>query len=195
MTPIKPTLTRMTDELLDIVNEDNHVIGQEKREIVHRSGQWHRGVHLFLFTPDRRLLVQRRSHAQDTFPGALDCSVSEHLKVGESYREGALRGLREELGLDTIDPSRLLRFKMNYGPGDNMINELYEGILDTETFAFNRHEIAQIAFHTLPELEEMLAAGQVPFTSWLRQLLRWYAGKTTRLQVIWARRPSSLRRE
>jgi isopentenyl-diphosphate delta-isomerase type 1 len=181
----------MTNELLDIVNADNHVIGQEKREIVHRSGRWHRGVHVFLFTPDRKLLVQRRSRAQDTFPGALDCSVSEHLKIGESYREGALRGLWEELGLDAINLTRLLQFKMNYGPGDNMINELYEGILDAETLTFDQHEIAQIACHTLSELEEMMAAGQVPFTSWLTQLLCWYAGKSNRLQVLWDRRQSS----
>jgi isopentenyl-diphosphate delta-isomerase len=182
----------MTEELLDVVNEDNQVIGQAKRATVHSSGRWHRGVHVFLFTPNGRLLVQRRSHAQDTFPGALDCSVSEHLKVGESYREGAVRGLREELGLDAIDLTRLLQFKMNYGPGDNMINELYEGVIDTETLAIDQHEIAQITFHTLSALEQMMAAAQIPFTSWLTQLLRWYAGKANRLQVLWARRHSSV---
>ncbi len=185
----------MTEELLEVVNENNHVIGQAERATVHRSGQWHRGVHVFLFTPDRELLVQRRSRAQDTFPGALDCSVSEHLKVGETYQEAAVRGLREELGLGSIDLTRLLQFKMNYGPGDNMINELYEGTIGAETLSINQQEIAQIARHTLSELEEMMAAGQVPFSSWFVQLLNWYTGKTTRLQVLWARPSSPPRRK
>jgi len=179
---------------LDVVNENNQVIGQESRPIIHKSGLWHRGVHVFLFTSDRRLLTQRRSKAQDTFSGALDCSVSEHLKVGESYLDGAIRGLREELGVEQIHLSRLLQLKMNYGPNDNMINELYEGVYD-EPLTINRHEIRQTAYHTIPELEEMIASGQVPFTSWFVQLLRWYTGKLADMQVVWARQDVPLRQQ
>jgi len=180
----------MTEEYLDVVNENNEVIGQESRQVVHKSGLWHRGVHIFLFTPDRRLLIQRRGNAQDTFPGALDCSVSEHLKVGESYLDGAIRGLREELGVGQVHLSRLLQLRMNYGPHDNMINELYEGVCDVddnEPLTINRHEIQQIVYHTIPEIEEMMALGQVPFTSWFVQLHRWHTGKPVDMQVIWAR--------
>jgi isopentenyl-diphosphate delta-isomerase len=178
----------MAEELLDVVDEDNHVIRQDKRQIVHRLGWWHRGIHVFLFTPDRRLLVQWRSHGQDTYPGALDCSVSEHLRAGESYRQGVIRGLREELGVERLHLTRLLQFKMKYGPGDNMINELYEGACTAETLAINHQEISHIAYHTIPELEEMIAVGQVPFTSWFVQLLHWYIGKPAEMQVLWFRR-------
>jgi len=65
----------MAEEIFDIVNQDNIVIGQELRRIVHQTGLWHRGVHVFLFTPDRKLLVQKRSQTRDTFPSTLDCSV------------------------------------------------------------------------------------------------------------------------
>ncbi len=177
----------MTEEYLDVVNENNEVIGQESRQVVHKSGLWHRGVHVFLFTSDRRLLIQRRSNAQDTFPNALDCSVSEHLKISESYLDGAIRGLREELGVEQIHLRRLLQLKMKYGPNDNMINELYERVCDDRLFATNQREIEQIAYHTIPELEEMMASGQGLFTSWFVQLLRWYTGKPTDMQVIWAR--------
>lgn len=180
----------MPEETLDVVDEHNRVIGQERRQIVHASGLWHRGVHVFLFTPDHRLLVQRRSHAQDTYPGALDCSVSEHLRVGESYREAAIRGLLEELGLEPIHLRRLVRFKMKYGPNDNMINELYEGVSDGKRLAVDRREIAQIAYHAIPELEEMIASGQVPFSSWFVQLLRWYTGKPAAMEVLWTCRSS-----
>jgi isopentenyl-diphosphate delta-isomerase type 1 len=174
----------MAAEYLDVVNEDNQVTGQASRQLVHASGLWHRGVHVFLFTPDGRLLVQKRGRAQDTYPGALDCSVSEHLKVGETYRAAALRGLREELGLPAIQLTRLLQFRMNYGPGDNMINELYKGILGGAALRINPQEIARIAYYTLPELEEMMRAGETPFSSWFVQLLRWYAGKPATLQVL-----------
>jgi isopentenyl-diphosphate delta-isomerase len=177
----------VTEEYLDVVSEDNQVVGQERRPIIHRSGLWHRGVHVFLFTSDRKLLVQQRSQAQDTYPNALDCSVSEHLRVGESYLDGAIRGLREELGLPPIPLRRLVQFRMNYGPGDNMINELYEGVCNSNLLTIDRKEIEQIAYHTIPELEEMIALERIPFASWFVQLLRWYTGKPAVIQVFWAR--------
>ena len=178
----------MAAEYLDVVSEENQVIGQARRRAIHASGRWHRGVHVFLFTPDGKLLVQKRSHAQDTYPGALDCSVSEHLRAGETYQEAAVRGLREELGLGAVPLTRMLQFKMNYGPGDNMINELYEGTLEGAPPRIDRHEIAHTAYYTLPELEEMMTVGDILFSSWFVQLLRWYAGRPATLQVLWSSR-------
>ena len=73
----------MTEEYFDVVNENNEAIGGEVRR---NSGLRHPGGPGFLFPPDRRLLVEKRSQTRDTFPGMLDCSVSAHLKPGKSYR-------------------------------------------------------------------------------------------------------------
>jgi isopentenyldiphosphate isomerase len=89
----------MPEELIDIVNNNDIVISQEFRSFAHRHGLQHRGVHVLLGTPEGRLLVQQRSKYQDTFPLALDCSVSEHVKAGEGYQQAAERGLQEELGI------------------------------------------------------------------------------------------------
>lgn len=177
----------MTEEYVDIVNEENEVTGQETRRTVHNSGLWHRGVHIFLFTPDHKLLVQQRSPTQDTFPGAFDCSVSEHLKVGELYLEGAIRGIREELGVEQIQLTRLLQFRMNYGLNDNMVSELYEGVCDNENLQVDPSEVAQISYYLIPEIEEMMASGGTAFTPWFVQLLRWYTGKLVEMQVFWER--------
>jgi isopentenyldiphosphate isomerase len=98
------------EEYLDVVDENNRVIGREERGIIHRTGLWHRGVHIFLFTPDRKLLVQERS-LQQLSPNLPDCSVSEHLKAGESYPDAARRGLREELGIAQISLKQILQSK------------------------------------------------------------------------------------
>ncbi|MBI5944081.1 MAG: hypothetical protein HY864_06910 [Chloroflexi bacterium] len=67
------------DELLDIVNDEDIVIDQQMRSTVHQLGLWHRGVHVFLFTPDNKLLIQKRSADRASSPSLLDCSVSEHV--------------------------------------------------------------------------------------------------------------------
>jgi len=175
----------MAEEHFDIVNENNEVIGQEVRRIVHKTGLWHRGVHVFLFTSDRRLLVQKRGQSQDTFPNRLDCSVSEHLKVGESYFDGAVRGLCEELGIDGISLTRLVQFKMNYGPNDNEFSELYEGVFDGSSLDADPKEVAGIEYYTIPQLEEMIVSEQALFAPWFIQLIRWYTGKPANMEVLW----------
>ena len=176
----------MKDEYFDIVNERNEVVGQEKRRIVHQTGLWHRGVHVLLFTPDRRLLIQKRSQTRDKFPGTLDCSVSEHLKPGESYLAGAIRGLREELGVEDIALTRLVQFKMNYGPNDNEISEVFEGTFDDNiSIKIDPHEVEGVTFHTIPELEEMMGKEVSSIAPWFVELLRWYTGKSTAMDVLW----------
>lgn len=175
----------MSDERLDIVNEHNELIGQALRSTVHQTGALHRGVHIFLFTTEGRLLVQQRSRAQDTFPGALDCSVSEHLRVAESYLDAALRGLKEELGIDPLHLTRLVYFRMDYGPGDKMINELYQGIIRPQTVTINHDEIEHIRYYTLSDMIKLLEFGEVEFSPWFAQLLRWYLGKPSDLDIIW----------
>ncbi|MGB0387849.1 MAG: NUDIX hydrolase [Ardenticatenaceae bacterium] len=176
----------MSEEYFDVVDENNVVVGQEKRRMVHETGGWHRGSHVFLFTPEGRLVIQRRSRTKDLFPGAIDCSVSEHLQVGESYFDGAIRGLQEELGLQPLPLRRLLQFKMNYGPNDNMISELYEAVCHDQSLTIDLRETEEIAYHTIPEIEEMMTSGQVPFAPWFVQLFRWYIGKPAKMDVIWA---------
>ena len=178
----------MAEEYFDIVDESNETIGQELRRIVHQTGLWHRGVHVFLFTPDGRLLVQKRSQTRDKFPGTLDCSVSEHLKPGESYLKGAIRGLREELGVEGIPLTRLLQFKMNYGPNDNEFSEVYKGVLDGITITMDPDEVDEIDFYTILELEEIIGRGEPPIAPWFIQLVRWYTGKPTEMdEILWAR--------
>jgi isopentenyldiphosphate isomerase len=174
----------MLEEFLDIVAGNNKVIGQEKRSVVHQSGLWHRGVHIFLFTPEDKLVIQQRSKRRKQSPGALDCSVSEHLKAGESYLAGAIRGLEEELGIVQAPLRRLVQFKMNYGPGDNMISTLYEGTVDEEAIRIDANEIERIIYHSISEVEESLAQGEVLYSRWFEQLLRWYLGKSSEIQII-----------
>jgi len=90
------------EEQFDVINEQDEVIGQAARSAVHARGLWHRGAHVLLFDNGGRLLVQKRSADRVASPSLLDCSVSEHVKAGESYPDAARRGLKEELGVKEI---------------------------------------------------------------------------------------------
>ena len=182
----------MPDEMFDIIDEEDNVIDQEMRSVVHKRGLWHRGVHVFLFTTEGKLLVQQRSKDRVHSPLALDCSVSEHVKAGEDYFSAAVRGLKEEMGVEGIDLEQLVKFKMNYGPNDNEVSELYRGIVDPDVVKFDPVEIEQIDYYSLDELQEMLIGSRrleqlqksYSFSYWFEQILQWYLGKPSALEVL-----------
>jgi isopentenyl-diphosphate delta-isomerase type 1 len=88
------------NEILEIVDSNDKVIGTGTRSEIHRLGLSHRAVHLFVFNAPGQVYVQRRSLSKDRHPGKLDSSAAGHVDPGETYKETAVRELREELGIE-----------------------------------------------------------------------------------------------
>jgi isopentenyl-diphosphate delta-isomerase type 1 len=105
----------VNEEVFDVVNERDEVIGNRSRQEVHRLGLMHRAVHVLLFNRQGQVFLQKRSMTKDRQPGLWDSSASGHLDRGEDYDACAIRELREELGLQlpTV-PQRL--FKLAASP-------------------------------------------------------------------------------
>ncbi|HWE64302.1 MAG TPA: NUDIX domain-containing protein [Chloroflexota bacterium] len=86
------------EELFDLYDDEGRPLGVTKeRSLVHRDGDWHRSIHLWVIRADGRLLFQQRGAGKDTMPGLLTASVGGHYAAGEQLRE-VLREAREEIG-------------------------------------------------------------------------------------------------
>ncbi|HSH95401.1 MAG TPA: NUDIX domain-containing protein [Roseimicrobium sp.] len=105
----------MSEDIFDVVNERDEVVGRERRSIVHRDKLLHRAVHIFVFNSRGEIFLQKRSMSKDSSPGLWDSSSSGHVDSGEDYDQSAVRELKEEIGLvvNTI-PTRL--FKIDQCP-------------------------------------------------------------------------------
>src|SRR5690349_2794495 len=100
----------MGEEVFDVVNERDEVIGQAPRSEVHRRKLNHRAIHVLVFNSRGHLFLQKRSMIKDCFPGAWDSSASGHLDRGEAYDACAVREVREELGIQLPrTPQRLFK--------------------------------------------------------------------------------------
>lgn len=88
-----------SNEILDVVNEHDRVVGREHRGIIHARGLMHRSAQVLLFNSRGELFLQKRSMNKDEFPGLWDSSAAGHLNPGESYAQCARRELEEELGI------------------------------------------------------------------------------------------------
>jgi isopentenyldiphosphate isomerase len=105
----------MSEEIFDIVNERDEVIGQAPRKEVHARGLWHRAIHVLVFNARGQVFLQKRSLKKDTAAGKWDSSSSGHLDTGEEYDACAVRELREEIGLRLDAPPQRL-FKVEACP-------------------------------------------------------------------------------
>ena len=101
----------MGDEIFDIVNERDEVIGRAPRRQVHDQGLRHRAAHVLLFDPQGRLFLQKRAAQKDRHPNVWDSSAAGHVDSGEDYDTAAVRELHEELGVRLAAPLRRL-FKL-----------------------------------------------------------------------------------
>ena len=101
------------DEVFDIVDVSDVVVGREYRREIHRLGLLHRAIHIFWLRGDGQLCLQRRSYAKDNCPGLLSSSCAGHVDSGEDYLDAAIRELHEELGV-AVPPAALL--EIDYAP-------------------------------------------------------------------------------
>lgn len=174
----------MPDELLDIVSDDDTVTGQEMRSIVHQRGLQHRGVHVFLFNEQGKMLIQKRSADRANSPSLWDCSVSEHVKAGESYLDAAMRGLKEEMGVEGIEISLRGKIQMEYGRNDNEISEIYEGELNGKQVNFDPGEIAEVKFVSLEKIQVDIVENKGQYCYWFIELMNWYFGQAAELKEL-----------
>ena len=88
------------DELIDIVDENGASTGKTAlKSEAHKNGWFHNTAHIWLFTKDKKILLQKRAMTKKVFPGLWDISVAGHIAAGESIVLGAKREVEEELGL------------------------------------------------------------------------------------------------
>jgi isopentenyldiphosphate isomerase len=89
--------------LLNVIDENGNVVGQDTRENIHKNGLLHQEVHVWFYTPNKEIIFQRRGMNQDTYPGLLDATAGGHVEIGDTIWQSALKEIKEETGLMLIN--------------------------------------------------------------------------------------------
>lgn len=148
-------------EMLEIVDENDNVIGLETREKVHKEGLLHREIHIWFITPNGEIVFQHRAKDKDTYPDKLDATVGGHVEPNDSYEKTAIKECKEETGLD-MDSNNLLfltkmrkeSFDEKTGLKNNTIRAQYAYLYDGKISDLQIEEGKALGFETW-KIEEL----------------------------------------
>lgn len=87
------------DEVLDIVNEHDEVVGQGLRSDIIKNRLYCRVINCFLVNDKQELWIPIRSAHKTMFPLAMDMSVGGYVLASETYEQAFERELHEELNM------------------------------------------------------------------------------------------------
>ncbi len=173
-------LSIFMDELIDIVDDFDNVIGQELKSVCHALGLRHRGAGILLFSDwnYNEILLQTRSRIKELNPRKL-CFTGGHLKAGDSYYDGALRELHEEMfyGIDFPEYINLEDlFKVKYSDSSNKDNEFISVFraVYIGPFSFDPREVEDAGFFDIDFLKEDILNNPKKYTGTTRVLFKEY---------------------
>ncbi len=169
------------DELLDLVNADDQVVGTVMREQHHENvaqynerGEYWRGTGCFLVNSQNQIWVPKRQPWRKVAPGSLDFSMAEHVQSGESHLEGAVRGMKEELNLELKAGSLILLGK-NVFKQFGCVMSMYVYRTDDDP-DYSKDDYQSAEWMDLDSLRTKIASGVAHKTAlpeWLDELERW----------------------
>lgn len=113
------------DERVDILDGQGNPTGKScLKSEAHQKGLLHPTVHVWLYTPDGRILIQQRGKNKATHPLLWDVSVAGHVSAGEKIAAAAIREVGEEIGLaiSETDLESLGTFKAIHKISENFID-------------------------------------------------------------------------
>ena len=92
------------DEIIDVLTPDGKPTGKTAlKSEAHKNGWFHATVHIWLYTKDNQILLQKRALTKKVFPGLWDISVAGHIAAGEDILTAAKREVFEEIGLEIME--------------------------------------------------------------------------------------------
>jgi isopentenyl-diphosphate delta-isomerase type 1 len=148
----------MSDEILEIVNEQGDVTGTATREEIHKDNSLlHRVVHLLLFNNRGSLLLQKRSISKDIAPGKWDTSVGGHVDPGEDINTALKREMEEELSLTSCETDFLYSY-IHRNSNESELVYSFRGVFEGKV-DFNKEEISEVKFWELDEISGVIDSG------------------------------------
>ena len=151
-------------ELLEIYTSKGKKTGKkESKSEIHRKGLFHATVHVWIFTKEGKILIQKRSKKKELNPGIWDVSVAGHIEFDENIKKAAIRETFEEIGIN-INPEDLLEIGVYKSVSVHpkvidkeffytYILQIDENFIDLD---YKNNEVDDLKFISIEEMENLI---------------------------------------
>lgn len=150
-----------TDEVLDLVDKDDNVVGSIERSVANSDPNLiHREIAVIIFNKERGILLQQRGLHKRIAPGVWTVSAAGRVTKGLTPLEAAHMELLEELGFD-ID-LEFIEKEFNQQQNESRYVYWYKGFFPEDTpIKMEPEEVADVEFITKQELEGFQKDGNI----------------------------------
>ena len=154
-------------EYLDILDENGKLTGIKKdRNTVHKDGDWHKVVQIFVVN-NNNIMLQQRSLLKKSDPGKWCASASGHISAGENSIDTAKKEFREELGINLYENEIKLIYSfksssIRYNNNEKIINNHFVDLyvvnkeIDINNVKIQKEEVNQVSYFTISEFISMV---------------------------------------
>lgn len=149
------------DELLDLVNDQDEIIGQALKSTIYKKNQTNfRVINGFIVNSHNLVWIPRRSPEKKLFPLCLDTSVGGHVQSGETYDEAFKREVHEELNLNIDEIPCTLIGKLT--PQSHYVSAFMHLYLINieEAPCYNKNDFVSAQWYELPTLLRAINQGE-----------------------------------
>ncbi|MBV8661113.1 MAG: NUDIX hydrolase [Candidatus Dependentiae bacterium] len=167
----------MEEELLDIVNDQDQVIGVMTRTQAYNENKLSslRAVWLLIKNDEGKFWIPRRCATKKRSPNSLDGSTVGHVSSGETYEQAMIREVQEELNLDVSKMPYRSIGKLNSKTGAVSFIEVFELQVPRDfVIDFNRDDFSEYYWLSAQEIIEKYQAGEKMRTTLASIMLRFY---------------------
>lgn len=157
----------MADELLDLVDKNDQIIGTVWKDEAHNNPNLiHREIGVAIFHKNKILLQQRSQHKTKE-PLAWKITVAGHVAAGENPKKAAQRELNEELGFK----AELTFYKKDF-VSQKKFNEsrffyvYYSVLTDIPIIKLNPREVASVRWVDINKIAEFAKENDYDLNGW-----------------------------
>jgi isopentenyl-diphosphate delta-isomerase len=172
----------MADEQLILVDERNHAIGTDGKDLIHRKGLLHRAFSIFLADAQGQIVLQQRSQQKYHSGGLWANTCCGHPRPGERTVSAARRRLHEELGVTAaLSFGFFSRYRadLDHGMQENEYVYVFFGRLRDEPRP-DPAEVAAVQSLSLDEIKRRIDKRPQSFTYWLRHYFEHHLAEIAR---------------
>lgn len=152
-------------EYIDIISYHGIPTGKSAlKSIIHSKGFYHNTAHIWFYNDQGNILLAQRAASKLIFPLLWDVSVAGHINAGETIEDGAIREIKEEIGL-SMSKKNLYKIGVNtsfnsYDNGiiDNEFHHTFIAKLNTnlDTLKLDNHEVEAIKLIHINKFQKLI---------------------------------------